>query len=99
MCLGQESDAFGRMTHIFFDNGSECHLNVMQFVINIKSYLSEKVQADKPNLRQKTPNMADSSTTRRSHIHASSRPPATAYPETAAITGLLNMRLEGPYNM
>ena len=41
-----------------------------------------------PQRRQKTPNTAVSSATRRSHHKASSRPPATAYPDTAAITGL-----------
>ena len=41
-----------------------------------------------PHRRQKTPNTAVSSATRRSHHRASSRPPATAYPDTAAMTGL-----------
>ena len=41
-----------------------------------------------PQRRQKTPNTAVSSATRRSHHSASSRPPATAYPDTAAMTGL-----------
>ena len=41
-----------------------------------------------PHRRQKTPNVADSSTTRRSHHTTSSNPPATAIPETAAITRL-----------
>src|SRR5262249_32332852 len=49
-----------------------------------------------PHLRQKTPKVASSSTTRRSHQSASSRPPATAYPETAAITGLSRSRRVGP---
>ena len=49
-----------------------------------------------PHRRQKTPNVASSAATRRSHQSASSRPPATAYPSTAAITGLLRRRRVGP---
>jgi len=41
-----------------------------------------------PQRRQNTPNTAVSSAIRRSHHRASSRPPATAYPATAAMTGL-----------
>ena len=41
-----------------------------------------------PQRRQKTPNTPVSSAIRRSHHKASSRPPATAYPDTAAMTGL-----------
>ena len=40
-----------------------------------------------PQRRQKTPKTASSAATRRSHHAASSRPPATAWPSTAAITG------------
>ena len=41
-----------------------------------------------PKRRQKTPKTAFSAATRRSHHSASSRPPATACPSTAAMTGL-----------
>ena len=41
-----------------------------------------------PNRRQNTPNTAPSAATRRSHQQATSSPPATAWPSTAAITGL-----------
>ena len=40
-----------------------------------------------PHRRQNTPKTASSAATRRSHQSASSRPPATAYPSIAAITG------------
>lgn len=49
-----------------------------------------------PQRRQKTPNTAEASATRMSHISASSRPPATAYPETAAMTGLEKCMRVGP---
>ena len=49
-----------------------------------------------PQRRQKTPNTASASTTRRSHHRASSRPPATACPATAAITGFESDRRVGP---
>lgn len=49
-----------------------------------------------PQRRQNTPNTASSSATRRSHQSASSRPPATACPLTAAITGLDSRRRVGP---
>ena len=49
-----------------------------------------------PHRRQKTPIIASSSTTRISHHSANSRPPATAYPLTAAITGFDNTILLGP---
>ena len=49
-----------------------------------------------PHRRQKTPNTAFSSTTRRSHHRASSRPPATAWPAMAAITGFDNRSRVGP---
>src|SRR5918994_1883695 len=42
------------------------------------------------------PNTASSAATRRSHITASSSPPATACPSTAAITGLPNTIRVGP---
>ena len=40
-----------------------------------------------PKRRQNTPNTASSAATRRSHQTASSSPPATAWPSTAAMTG------------
>ena len=40
-----------------------------------------------PKRRQNTPKTASSAATRRSHQTASSRPPATAWPSTAAMTG------------
>src|SRR5262249_46337512 len=43
-----------------------------------------------PQRRQNTPNTASRAAMRRSHQSASSRPPATAYPSTAAITGFDN---------
>lgn len=47
-----------------------------------------------PLVRQKMPNTDVSSITRRSAHIASSNPPATLWPDTAAITGLLrNMRV------
>ena len=49
-----------------------------------------------PQRRQNTPNTAPSSATRRSHQSASSSPPATAYPATAAITGLPRRIRVGP---
>ena len=49
-----------------------------------------------PNRRQKTPRTASSSATRRSHQAASSRPPATACPLIAAITGLPRCIRVGP---
>ena len=49
-----------------------------------------------PQRRQKTPSTASSSTTRRSHHSASSSPPATAWPATAAITGLHSSIRDGP---
>src|SRR5579883_426788 len=49
-----------------------------------------------PQRRQKTPNFAVSDATRRSHHRASSSPPATAYPSTAAITGLPSKWRVGP---
>jgi hypothetical protein len=49
-----------------------------------------------PHRRQNTPNVAVSATTRRSHQSASSRPPATACPSTAAIVGLRVRRRVGP---
>ena len=49
-----------------------------------------------PHRRQNTPNTAPSSATRRSHHSASSSPPATAYPATAAITGLPSRIRVGP---
>ncbi len=49
-----------------------------------------------PNLLQSTPILAPSSTTLRSHMRASSSPPATHHPDTAAIVGLVSSRREGP---
>ena len=49
-----------------------------------------------PQRRQNTPSVASDSATRRSHQSANSRPPATAYPEIAAITGLLSVIRVGP---
>ena len=49
-----------------------------------------------PQRRQKTPKTASSSAIRRSHQIASSSPPATAWPATAAITGLDSFSLVGP---
>ena len=49
-----------------------------------------------PKRRQNTPKIASSAATRRSHHSASSMPPATAYPSTAAITGLDRVRRVGP---
>src|SRR5262249_20307057 len=49
-----------------------------------------------PQRRQKTPNTASRAATRRSHHAASSRPPATAYPSTAASTGLESSMRDGP---
>ena len=49
-----------------------------------------------PHRRQKTPKVAVSSITRRSHQSASSMPPATAYPDTAAIVGLESSMRVGP---
>ena len=49
-----------------------------------------------PQRRQNTPNTALSSTTRRSHQQASSSPPATAWPATAAITGFCSAMRVGP---
>ncbi len=49
-----------------------------------------------PHRRQNTPSTASSSITRRSHQSASSRPPATAKPEMAAITGLFITIRDGP---
>lgn len=49
-----------------------------------------------PNLLQKTPKIEDSSTTLKSQASANSKPPATAYPLTAAITGLVKNRRVGP---
>lgn len=49
-----------------------------------------------PQRRQNTPSVASDSATRRSHQSASSSPPATAYPEIAAITGLLSVIRVGP---
>ena len=49
-----------------------------------------------PKRRQNTPKTASSAATRRSHHRASSRPPATAWPSTAAITGLVRVIRVGP---
>lgn len=49
-----------------------------------------------PNLLQKTPNVASGCDTIMSHQHANYRPPATAKPYTAAITGFEMVILEGP---
>ena len=49
-----------------------------------------------PKRRQNTPKTASSAATRRSHQSASSRPPATANPSTAATTGFLSVRRVGP---
>src|SRR5204862_383571 len=49
-----------------------------------------------PQRRQKTPNTASSAATLKSHHAASSRPPATAWPSTAAITGLPSSMRVGP---
>jgi hypothetical protein len=49
-----------------------------------------------PHLRQNTPNTAVVSATRRSHHSASSSPPATACPWTAAITGFARTMRVGP---
>ena len=49
-----------------------------------------------PKRRQNTPKTASSAATRRSHQRASSIPPATAYPSTAAMTGLERVRRVGP---
>ena len=49
-----------------------------------------------PKRRQKMPNTAPSPTTRMSAHSASSMPPATACPSTAAITGLVSRSRLGP---
>src|SRR4051794_21260868 len=49
-----------------------------------------------PQRRQKTPKTASVAATRRSHHRASSSPPATANPSTAAITGLSSSIRGGP---
>ena len=49
-----------------------------------------------PHRRQNTPSTASDSTTRRSHHSASSRPPATACPLIAAITGFDSAIRDGP---
>src|SRR5436309_1014886 len=49
-----------------------------------------------PKRRQYTPKTASTAATRMSHQSASSRPPATAWPSTAAITGLLRSIRVGP---
>src|SRR5262245_13308195 len=49
-----------------------------------------------PQRRQNTPKTASVAATRRSHQMASSSPPATAYPSTAAMTGLERSMREGP---
>ena len=49
-----------------------------------------------PKRRLNTPNIASRAAMRRSHHNASSSPPATAWPSTAAITGLLNCNHVGP---
>src|SRR5947199_7556597 len=49
-----------------------------------------------PQRRQYTPKTAFSAATRRSHHAASSRPPATACPSTAAMTGLSSSMRVGP---
>ena len=49
-----------------------------------------------PQRRQNTPSTASSSATRRSHHSASSRPPATAWPAIAAMTGLDSRIRVGP---
>lgn len=49
-----------------------------------------------PNLLQNTPKTASGCDTIISHQHASSSPPATACPSTAAMTGFDNVILEGP---
>src|SRR5438552_937659 len=49
-----------------------------------------------PQRRQKTPKTASVAATRRSHQSASSRPPATANPSTAAMTGLPSSMRDGP---
>lgn len=49
-----------------------------------------------PQRRLNTPKVASSSATLRSHHSASSSPPATAYPATAAITGLPSRSRVGP---
>src|SRR5438132_517551 len=46
--------------------------------------------------RQNTPKTASVAATRRSHQSASSRPPATAYPSTAAMTGFPSSMRVGP---
>src|SRR5437764_9102436 len=49
-----------------------------------------------PNRRQYTPKTAPRAATRRSHHRASSRPPATAWPSTAATTGFDRYIRVGP---
>lgn len=49
-------------------------------------------------MRQYTPRIAELSTIRRSHQQASSSPPATAYPDIAAMTGFLNNILVGLFH-
>src|SRR4051794_24642764 len=49
-----------------------------------------------PQRRQKTPKTASVAATRRSHHAASSSPPATAWPSTAAMTGLRSSIRVGP---
>src|SRR2546430_1779925 len=49
-----------------------------------------------PQRRQYTPKTASRAATRKSHQSASSSPPATAWPSTAAITGLLSSIRVGP---
>lgn len=56
-----------------------------------------KEAEDVPKRRQNTPMMALSSTTLRSASSASSRPPATAKPLTAAISGLDSSSRDGPW--
>jgi hypothetical protein len=54
------------------------------------------VRENLPNLLLKNPRTASSSATLMSHKRAISKPPPTAYPDIAAITGLLNSSRVGP---
>jgi hypothetical protein len=58
--------------------------------------LGRNLAASEDDMRQYTPKYASSSMIRMSHHRASSMPPATAGPATAAITGLLSSSLDGP---
>ena len=50
-----------------------------------------------PKRRQKTPKTAVSLATRKSAQRATPRPPATAWPSTAAMTGFVEGLANGPF--